>query len=295
MRPDGETGSQTPARIGGLERWRPLLRRLRAWASRYFLPKTGGPLRIGLTGRALSYVRSYLALRIGVGLIGILLPIVLMVCGGAFIDGGMDLRGALSEYYHSGMRDVFVGSLYVVAGFLIVYKIAELRTFESHISLLAGVCAFVVASFPMKMKGAPETPLQRSLTPETVGGVHDGAAITLIGLLTVMSILFAIDEGRRTQMEGRRSPSFWRAYHAFFAFLMAAACVYLIFKIATNDVPINKYALLIGESVAIMSFGASWLAKGFEPQVLFHEPPPAAVDGGGQPGEAPTPRPVVGE
>ena len=269
------------------------MRKIRAWAPGYFLPTPDGPIRVGLTGRALSYVRSYLALRVGVGLIGVLLPIALIVCGGTFIEGVGDWREALSAYYGTGMRDVFVGSLYLVAGFLILYKIAELRTFENHLSVLAGLSAFVVATFPMKIDGARQTELQEKLTPETVGGVHNGAAIALIGLLTVMSILFAVGEGRRTQMRGRGSPSFWRAYHWLFASLMGVACVYLLLHVTTDvPLPLDKHALFWGESVAIMSFGFSWLAKGWEPQVLLHDPPAAAGDGEGRPGQEPAPAPT---
>ena len=246
---------------------------------RFFLPASTGPIRVGLTGRALSYVRSYLVMRILVGSIGILLPIALILCGGTFIDHVGDLRGALSDYYHSGMRDVFVGSLYAVAAFLVAYKLAELRTFENIVTVLAGVAAFMVATFPTEIDTdhpSPETPLQHKLTPDTVGVVHHTAAIAFIALLTVMSIYFAIDEGRRKQLRGWFPPWFWRAYHAFFAFAMAGACVFMVLDMTTNLVSYD-HAILIGESVATAAFGFSWLAKGLEWQVLFRDPP-AMVD-----------------
>lgn len=233
------------------------------------LPRPGGPEREGLSSKGLGYLRSYLLLRLLVGSVGIVLPIALIVCGGTFVDGWTDLRGSLSAYYHSGMRDVFVGSLYAVAAFLVTYKIVELR-FDGVVGSLAGLSAFVVATFPTDVPrdvAAPATPLQTELGETTVSRIHYGAAIAFIGFLTLISVYYAIDEGRRRQGVGRYGPRFWLVYHSVLAAFMVGAVVYMVLANGVEVLP-HEYSLLIGESVAIAAFGASWLAKGAEWRML---------------------------
>jgi len=246
----------------------------------FFLPRPGGPQRDDLSSMGPSYLRSYLVLRILIGSVGIFLPVVLIICAGSFVDGWADLRGSLSAYYHSGMRDVFVGSMYAVAAFLVTYKIVELR-FEAIVSGLAGLSAFVLATFPTELpKGASgETPLQIEVGQGTVSKVHYGAAIAFIGFLTLISIYFAIDEARRQQGVGRLGTRFWLVYHSFFAFVMLVAGAYMILANGLETLP-REYSLLVGESVAIAAFGASWLAKGAEWRMLFGRPPPSEVHSG---------------
>jgi len=46
-----------------------------------------------------------------IGIIGIALPIVLIFGEAVFLRGGVHVRGSLSAYYHTSMRDIFVASL----------------------------------------------------------------------------------------------------------------------------------------------------------------------------------------
>ncbi len=68
-----------------------------------------------------SLTFSYLALRKAVGWIGILLPFVLMPGGYFIFKENITLKN-LSVCYHTGMRDVFVGSLCAISLFLFFYK-----------------------------------------------------------------------------------------------------------------------------------------------------------------------------
>ncbi len=58
---------------------------------------------------------TYLALRKAVGWIGILLPLVLIL-GMLLIFRGDAIQKTISQYYYTGMRDVFVGALCAIAG-----------------------------------------------------------------------------------------------------------------------------------------------------------------------------------
>jgi len=60
---------------------------------------------------------SYLALRKAVGWIAILLPFTLML-GVFLIFKGEIIQESISHYYHTDMRNVFVGAICAIALFL---------------------------------------------------------------------------------------------------------------------------------------------------------------------------------
>lgn len=88
-------------------------------------------------------LKTYSFLRIGTALIGILFPLVLWWVG---LLVGVELQGSISDYYHTPMRNVFVGSLFAVGMLLYFYKGV---TNEENIALnFAGVFAVLVALLP---------------------------------------------------------------------------------------------------------------------------------------------------
>lgn len=56
------------------------------------------------------FARSYLRMRLAIGVVGILLPFTLWLLEGFLLKRDWQLRGSLSAYYYSGARDVFVGA-----------------------------------------------------------------------------------------------------------------------------------------------------------------------------------------
>ncbi|MDZ7633560.1 MAG: hypothetical protein U5L72_03595 [Bacteroidales bacterium] len=69
-----------------------------------------------------ALIHSYLSLRKSVGWIGILLPFVLVFGHICYLFGGDRLLNNLSVYYHTGMRDFFVGAICAIALFLFFYR-----------------------------------------------------------------------------------------------------------------------------------------------------------------------------
>jgi hypothetical protein len=57
--------------------------------------------------------KSFLKTRVVVGVIGILLPFVLVI-GNWMVFGQSRILPSLSDYYHSDMRNWFVGSLWAI-------------------------------------------------------------------------------------------------------------------------------------------------------------------------------------
>ena len=90
---------------------------------------------------------SYRTLRQLVGVLGVMLPLVLAI--GCIACGACcnDFKDSISDYYHSNMRNVFVGVLFTTGFFLFTYKGYEKR--DDVAGDLACIFALGVALFPV--------------------------------------------------------------------------------------------------------------------------------------------------
>ena len=93
-----------------------------------------------------SYVEdTYFFLRLSLGIIAILIPLVLWLGGRMML--GIPPQTSISAYYHTDMRDVFVGGLFAVGLALLIYKGFSFT--EDWLLNVAGVLIIGVAYFPM--------------------------------------------------------------------------------------------------------------------------------------------------
>jgi hypothetical protein len=243
------------------------------------LPETKPPQRSGLDDDAanerfrLLYLRSFLLMRAIIGFIGLTLPVVLIVADHLLGPNAPTVRSSLSSYYYSGTRDYFVGSLFAAGVFLIAYKMFE-RSLSNLLSVVGGLAAITVTLFPTQRPpgtAAALTPIQQRLGEATVSHVHYTAAGIFIVSLAIITFSFGRQEGRRSQQRpsgrARLSPSFWRWFHWLAGLAILASVGFIVF--AEREHFFTSYALLVGETVALVAFGASWLTKGLELDVLL--------------------------
>jgi O-antigen/teichoic acid export membrane protein len=227
------------------------------------------------------YVRAYLVMRVFVGALGVALPFVLVLLDGLWFDGDPFPNTSLSAYYYTGVRELFVGALSATGVFLVTYKVAE-RNLENVLSVVAGLAVAVVALLPTgRPARVPElTPLQDRLGADAVETLHYIAAAVFIVSLAVISFYFGKREGSRPRQVGkRRSPRFWRNYHWGCAAAIGAALLWIAVTQVSGWGP--SRSLLYGEAVAVWAFGASWLWKGLELDMLRGDPAPRMVGGPG--------------
>ena len=223
-------------------------------------------------------MRSFLVLRVLVGVLGLVLaPLVVLVEHFGY-GGTLFPRDSVSIYYYTGMHDVFVASLAAMGIFFVAYKIAECDL-DATASTLAGAGAIVISQFPTgpPKSGIPAgypTPLQDAVGVNAAQYIHFGASAVFLGGLTVISFFFARREGRRPEREGQRfSNHVWKRVHYSCSGAMVLALVWILFtSFVWHGGP--YYTLLIGEALAATAFGISWLGKGFEPDMLFGRPKP---------------------
>ncbi len=191
------------------------------------------------------YVRSYVFMRFAIGVLGIALPPLLVLVEPLIFDGQPFPRGSLSAYYYSGMRELFVGLLFAIGVFLVIYKFAD-RTREGRVSTYAGLAVIVVALFPTGKPGAAvrATPLQDLLGEGAVETIHFLSAGVFILLLALISRYFA-----KHQREGRRLHT---------ACAVAIVLAFVLAAVAGFTGEPDK-GILVAEWVAVWAFGVSWL------------------------------------
>lgn len=210
------------------------------------------------------YLRSFLLMRMVIGLLGVSLPLLLMLGDGLFLAGDIP-RASLSAYYHTGMRDVFVGSLCTIGFFLITYMLFHYN-WDNVLSIIAGVAIIGVALYPTG-GNATLTPIQERLGERTVSTVHAVCTVIFILSLAIISFLFGEREGKRrdrTTKQRRRG----KLLHWTCAFAIIGAVGYVAVTKWLGQY--DAHSMFYGETIATFAFGLSWLMKGFELDILVH-------------------------
>ena len=216
------------------------------------------------------YIRTYLLVRVLIGALGVLLPVMVVVIDGFGFDGSPFPRGSVSAYYYSGMREEFVVIIGATGVFLVAYKIAE-RNLDNLASVVAGTAAVLVAVFPTGVPSStvPLTPLQDAIGQTTTKWIHFVSAGAFLVALAVVTYFFGLREGRRARRPGTRPPEFWKWFHWSCTIVMGLALVWIA---VTHFADWPSQSLLVGEWVAAWAFGVSWFAKGAEWDMIRNRP-----------------------
>jgi hypothetical protein len=217
-----------------------------------------------------SISRSYTLMRTFVGILGLALPVILLLGDYFFLDTDFAMRGSLSAYYHSGMRDFFVSILAVTGILLFTYKITE-RNRDNLFTIIAGIAAICIAIFPTNIPtGGTLTPLQAALGEGRTAFIHYASSTIFIVSLGILSYDFANRERKRPQQrdgyKARFPPEFWYRFHLSAA--IAIGCAVIFIAVTQSLDVFDKYSILIGEIVVTVAFGLSWLAKGLDRDML---------------------------
>ncbi|MFF2658509.1 DUF998 domain-containing protein [Kitasatospora sp. NPDC058032] len=215
-------------------------------------------------------VRTVRRLRLGIGLLGFLLPIVLPV-GNSLTSARIALLDSMSASYYTHMRNVFVGGLCAIGVFLICYR-HDRR--EDRLSSVAGVLAIGVALFPTE---PPASVTAHPSGVQTVVGVlHLVFAAGLFGVLAYFCLRLFAD----SPATGGRRPARDRIYLVCGWVIVAgigAVAVAGVLHLA-RDWPLTVPYL--GEAVSVFAFGVAWLVKAEALTGLAPRPAPAAAPAG---------------
>jgi hypothetical protein len=205
------------------------------------------------------YLKSWLLNRLVIGILGVLMPIVL-IGGEAWIFNAERFpRGSLSAYYFSPLSGVFVGTLCATGVFLVTYMCFH-RNIDNLASTVAGIAAILVALVPTwPDAGDTPTALQNKLGQGFDQNIHTWSAVVFIAMLAWISWRFGEREGER----GNTKLS-W-THRALSVVMGGTAALALVLNYGFGVKHLGNWSgLLIVELVCSWAFGLSWLLKGAE-------------------------------
>lgn len=218
---------------------------------------------------AKEVIASFYRIRQALGVLGILFPLLLLA--GSFL-GQADLPPAISDYYHTLLRDLFVGCLFAIGMFLLFYKghkpLRGERFSDDVVTSIAGFGAVLLALFPNEApRPDPESFTQSMLGIGWTVRVHYLAAQLFLFSLAYMCLV----KFTRTESLPRR-----RIYRtcgwAIIAMgcLATAASIFKVFGSSTQRAFVHDYSLVLwAEAIGIWAFGCSWLVKGRADSLVF--------------------------
>jgi hypothetical protein len=194
-------------------------------------------------------------LRLGIGVVGIAMPIVL-TAGNALFAGRLTLLESISGAYHTAMRDVFVGSMCAIGVFLVCYRY---RPLDDVLSSVAGALSVTVALFPTAA-GARDDPV--SASDVLVGRVHQVCAAALFLLLAGFCLFLFT---RTDPAAGPVTPEKLvrnRVYRICGAIIVVAVALAPASTLLPGTVQEAVKPVFWCETVAVLAFGVAWLVKG---------------------------------
>ncbi len=180
---------------------------------------------------------TYRALRLGVAVLGILLPWLLWIAGRV---AGAPLQPSMSDYYDAGMRDEFVAVLCAVAFLLVSYK--GYTSLENWALNLGG--AFLVGV---------------ALVPTGRSWLHGTFAVLFFVCIAYVCLFRASDTiGLIHDPERRRR--FTRTYQLLGVGMILSPVGAVILTFVLHPTSLTFFV----EALGVSAFAAYWLVKGRE-------------------------------
>ncbi len=208
-----------------------------------------------LSSKANALVVSYRGIRRAVGFSGLLLPIVLGPIGWIL---GIEIQDNMSSYYHTPLRDVFVGTLCGMGVFLFVYRGHD--WIEDWTANIAGAAALAVAFFPLDENSDP-------LVQKSIAGYMHTLSGGVFFLTLAFYSLVHFPKSKSQISESEPHPwernFFYRTSGIVIVLAMIAMGSYMFLVPRAWKTLLNDYNFLFWmEWLAVWSFAAAWLTKG---------------------------------
>ncbi|MES2512892.1 MAG: DUF998 domain-containing protein [Bacteroidota bacterium] len=210
-------------------------------------------------------VLSYLTVRKIIGILGILFPVIL-VLGSILLGQCKEIQLSISNYYHTNMRDVFVGYVCTLSIFLLSYKGYDLT--DRIVSALSGIFGLIVALFPTSLKINPDNSVMdcniwcNVETHTWIGQLHLISAGLFILCLCYFSLfLFTKGESTPTPQKIIRNKIYKVCGYIMLGCIILLIVFFLLPDSLYQSLVVYKPVFWL-ETIAFIAFGFSWLVKG---------------------------------
>ncbi len=207
-----------------------------------------------------SFIFSYLTMRKTIGILGLSLPFLLV--GGGLLQSGLPVIGSISGYYHSPMRDLYVGLLSVISLFLISYR--GYQVIDDVTGNLSGFFALGLMLFPTWPYYMESRRVGLFLLDGRVSDyLHHGFA-ALFFLSLAFTSIFLFTRSDKHKLAISRAKRRRNVVYVVCGLLMTLSIVGVIFYLVFLQAsPLSRYKpVLLLESVGLCAFGVAWLLKG---------------------------------
>lgn len=222
-----------------------------------------------------NFREAYLALRRNIGRLAVALPVI-VVLGMWLLSPSGGIQSSISAYYHTVMRDVFVGVMFAIGIFLFnynpgIYDPGYKEVADQRAGRAAGTFAIVLALFPTwRENWASIIPPGIHYNENLFGTIHVAAAVLFFLTLTYFCyFLFTKTKpGKEVKKGGkkaRRNNTYKiSAWIMFVSILLMGA--YVIYSMGLGAGDVDLYAqyspVFFLEFVALWAFGVAWFVKG---------------------------------
>ncbi|MBU2590656.1 MAG: DUF998 domain-containing protein [Nitrospinae bacterium] len=206
-----------------------------------------------------SPVISYKNLRTLIGILGMLLPAVCYFGGRLF--AGLPLQPSISFYYHTNVRDAFVGLLVAVGMFMVTYRGYE--NIDNIVSHIIGLAALGIAIFPCLFSASSTSPVGFfQINPKLSNIIHLSSAGIFFFLLAMNSIfLFTLTDKTKEMSDNKKTRN--KIYVACGVIILLCILALIVIGLTMDQATIDKLSLTFWlEMVMLNAFGISWLVKG---------------------------------
>jgi hypothetical protein len=200
-------------------------------------------------------LHAHTQLRVGMGVMALLFPVALWL--GGVVLSHTPLQSSMSAYYHTPMRDLFVGCLFAIGGFLYLYKGFSRK--ENYALNVAGVLAVGVAIFPTYTSVESDRPAYTAPVMHVACAVLFFFALSYVCLTRASDTLHLIGSPRRALL-----------YHYTYKVIGVCMIVLPLGAVALTYWQRHRFdphrhpAVFALEFVAAWVFGAYWLLKSLE-------------------------------
>ncbi|WGI22814.1 hypothetical protein [Amylibacter sp. IMCC11727] len=215
---------------------------------------------------------SFYRVRRLLGYLGFALPLVLIF--GALLTRA-ELEPSISDFYHTVLRDVYVGVLITIGVFLVSYQGYERKEGEPFsdnlLATFAGIMAFGVALFPNETLNQVETTFA-----QTIMGIK---ATSLAHYVCAILFLLCLAAFCFVRFAQTNNPSRRKTYTrcGWIIILSAVFAIgFSVVKVSGID-PYKTYVddwslVFWAETVAVWAFSYAWLIKGHFDELSLLKP-----------------------
>jgi hypothetical protein len=214
-------------------------------------------------------IRSYYRVRQALGYLGVSLPFLLMISGTLTHAG---LEPSLSDFFHTVSRDVFVGVLFAIGTFLVIYEGYEREPGEAFadnwLATVAGISVFGVALFPNESPTGEIAALSQQIVGIGISPIFHYSSCLVFFYCMGHFCMFRFS---KTQNRARRR------FYTVCGWTILACSLALVVSSYWKQVgppPMTEFVLNYNvvfwvEAIGVWAFSIAWIVKGRGDQELL--------------------------